>query len=1752
MEAANRASCRAQLSKVCNSVENYMDNEMKNETDAMVKEGNINVQLCRVKNAHQKLLQADEKMQAKITEDNWEQEFNKALEYDDRAVRTIAKLEFELRKLQVSNNSENLRNEMAPPRISNETSIKLKSLELKQFDGNFENWIPFWEQYKQVIHSNPNLDVASKFTYLSNALVGKAAAVITGFLPTERCYNDAIELLNEEYGNTEQIIDKYIQKLLNIRVVNSSSDVRSLRNLYNETRATMRTLSSLCVSPTQYDIMVYSIVLKALPVNMKINFHKRQQQEKNATGNKRAEEQTNSNLEDLLEYIKIDIEALEKAQVGEKENKRGEERKSANFAKGTAVGLHTSFEKTQIKCVFCKLSNHDTKNCRKNMTVEQRKKVLKEEGRCFKCSKKNHSAKYCKNNWIKCAVCKGNHLTLLCERKNKETNVRNNENNNNNEEASAADSVHLTSSLNIVKKKEENIFLQTAKAIILNKNNDKDVLTRCIMDNGSQRTYITEELANALELPTICYEEFKILAFGEINERKKANRFKQVKFYIKSQYRSNIMELSAIVVPNICSNVLPVPMLQDKKYNFIQNRLAENIVVSNDILPGINLLIGQDNYWLFNTNKIERLSESRTAVFTHFGWTIQGGRGKNNNNNYIFHISQPEDDFNVSKFWELESIGILNNDDAAISNTMTSIRMIRNRYSVSLPWKLDKSKLDSNRNNAENRLKTLTSRLICNKEKLIEYHNGILELLTSDIAEKVDETLTNTVSYYMPHRPVYRADKKTTKMRIVFDASSCAAEFGSLNEFLSPGENLIADLLSVLLRFRSKPVALTADIEKAFLQISIDEDDRDTHRFLWYEAIPKMNEKLPNIVEMRMKRVTFGVTSSPFLLSAVIRKHVLNLKDKYPSTSAALLNAFYVDDLLVSCYTVEEAKNLFYEGRDIMSRAQFNLRKWNSNNLEVRKYFGIENQYDQDAIQKILGVNWFIMQDDIGVDLERIIETITKLKPTKRSVMSAMARIYDPLGILSPFTMRLKVLLQKIWKAKNDWDSILNDDLKNEFETWQTEFELLKDFKIPRSLCETDNCWKEIHIFADASPKAYGVVAYLRTTNDELITNKFICSKNKISPITKTGNEELSLPKLELTAALVAARLKDFLLRNIDIKIDKVYLWSDSMITLNWISGCGNRIKPYVTARVKEILKLTNIYDWFHCDGKHNPADLITRGVTAKSFIKNELWLNGPTWLLDRHFKPLSNENMSNILTTFSISEGTANNNSQQFEMLTKYSSVKKLLRVTAYVMRFYKNLKAKNSNRCLIQKTDVIKSPTAEEIDEAQQIWLKQEQKRFYEEEVKYLRNQKSIPATSKLLCLNPFMDGKGVMRIRCRISEEDYEEGLTKPAILPKHSHLSKLLIMEAHNLTMHGGVNTVLAYIRKKFWIIQGRQLIKSILNQCVVCKKLKGKNACEQWSLLPAERIITTRPFKTTGIDFAGPLYVKSEAENTQIKVYVMLCTCAAIRAVHLELVKDLTVKSCIDALRRFIARRGCPETIMSDNAQTFKRANKELEKLERLIKTNEFQSMSANKGINWKFIPERAAWWGGFWERLVKSVKICLKSAIGKNVLTYDELNTLLTEVEYVVNIRPLTYISNDARDLEPLSPAHFLNTSQQSIIMDEINYDGSEIADLWKKRQSKILKFIKRWKQEYLNQLRGIYFNKPQTSRSVKEGDVVLVGDNLKNRLLWKMGVIQTTYYGRDNRVRACDVYMGNKQLLKRPIQLLYPLEVSRGPGCEK
>ncbi|VEN41764.1 unnamed protein product [Callosobruchus maculatus] len=1153
------------------------------------------------------------------------------------------------------------------------------------------------------------------------------------------------------------------------------------------------------------------------------------------------------------------------------------------------------------------------------------------------------------------------------------------------------------------------------------------------------------------------------------------------------------------------------------------------------------------------------------GVESVFGWVVHGvsqgqsserafSVGMNIANVLCTQVEHNADAMDLKNFWDLELIGINNSnatDQLKTDNFLkNNITYNNDRYKVSLPWKEPNTCLDSNYEGAFYRLTNLTRKLV-KTDKLCEYDSAMREYLNNECAERSPDQCNENKTYFMPHRAVYRDDKDTSKIRIVFDASAHAPGLPSLNEVLEQGENLTPHLFHILLNFRFGAIAVIADIEKAFLQIEVEENDRDALSFLWYEGPINDSSHLPRIVNYRMKRVTFGVNCSPFLLAATLKKHLQSQSDNYNDTCSILLQSFYVDDLVVAVNNEEDAERIFYESKEILAKAGMNLRKWNTNNAKLRGTMNCSSTANTES-KKVLGVLWHPSKDVLMINLDEVLEESQSRAPTKRTVLQTVSRIFDPLGFLSPFTIRTKILLQSIWKAKLHWDEPLPDALANEYARWFSEITSLSEFTIPRNVLKGNELHISLHIFADASPVAYGAAAYLRCEDEHGKTHcKLLIAKARVSPINESGDKQLTLPRLELTAAVCATRLQHFILSNTKITYNSHTLWTDSKITLHWINGKPSKWKPYVCHRVSEIQKST-IGSWRHCPGSDNPADLLTRGVKAKVLLTSEMWQCGPEWLrLGHEFWPNEEANddiLNDVESSVFAVQNVESPLNEPIFCLEKYSSLEKILRITAYVKRFIHNLRNKD------KRFSHLKSA---ELEDAEKYWIMTTQQRYFSVELASLKNEKQVDSSSNILTLNPFLDDDGIIRLGGRLQEASLSYKTKYPVIIPKKSALTDKLIESAHLLTMHGGVNLTITQLRKTYWIIQCRQRVKTMLNRCMTCRKLRTKSGNEPFAPLPKERVTMAAPFKVTGTDFAGPLYVVSET-NGRKKTYIMLFTCAVVRAVHLELVPDLTTESCINALRRFVSRRGVPDIVCSDNARTFKRTCLELKELTKILTNGKFQAFAASHRIEWRFIAERAAWWGGFWERMVKTVKDALKLTLGKS-LTFEELQTVLSEVEATVNSRPLTYIENDADNLMILTPSHFLlGTNECGFFSDFTNSEikKNQILEMWKKRNAMSRSFWKRWSNDYLQQLRSFHKSHPVKSNNFRVGDVALLHDQNVPRLLWKLVRITQVFQGRDGKVRACEVVTGDRTTLRRPIQLLFPLEVTAAredvENCER
>ncbi|GBM08426.1 hypothetical protein AVEN_240591-1, partial [Araneus ventricosus] len=572
----------------------------------------------------------------------------------------------------------------------------------------------------------------------------------------------------------------------------------------------------------------------------------------------------------------------------------------------------------------------------------------------------------------------------------------------------------------------------------------------------------------------------------------------------------------------------------------------------------VHVLIGSDFLWKVLKDTNVRLSRRLVATDSIFGFVIQGSERESNCGEVLVNLLRvTNEELNcdrIKDLWELEAIGItpkreISHSDLEILEAFEqNTTYENNRYETKLLWKDNHEGLNDNYEIARRRLFNLNKRFKRDDNFYSRYKEIINTQLKDNIIEEINCELDNDVSkgYFMPHHGVVKDLKETTKLRICYSASSKANNELSLNDCLECGPNLNPDLLKIILKFRFYPIAFCADIQRAFLEVGIVEEDRKFLQFLWGEeggTNLSLDDRTVRI--LRMRRVPFGVKCSPFLLHATIKLHLKKYEHLYKRT-CAVLNELYVDNLITGAYCIEEAALISKEATGILSEANMNLRQWTTNSpplLEMWNETDLEcRQSDSDIPLKVLGLIWDNKNDTLKIALNQMQQLSDKIA-TKRVVLSACGMLFDPLGLLTPFTVRIKLLMQQLWEGGFTCDEPLPSCFDTSFREWLQELTFVQDVVVPRLyFSEMKTEMLEVHIFSDASPKAYGSVAYFRMKHPSGVRTSFILSKSRLAPL-----KTVSLPRLELLGALVSARLCLYLRKTFPlIKESNIFLWSDS------------------------------------------------------------------------------------------------------------------------------------------------------------------------------------------------------------------------------------------------------------------------------------------------------------------------------------------------------------------------------------------------------------------------------------------------------------------------------------------------------------------------------------------------------------------------------------------------------------------------------
>ncbi|XP_060872759.1 uncharacterized protein LOC132946718 [Metopolophium dirhodum] len=491
--------------------------------------------------------------------------------------------------------------------------------------------------------------------------------------------------------------------------------------------------------------------------------------------------------------------------------------------------------------------------------------------------------------------------------------------------------------------------------------------------------------------------------------------------------------------------------------------------------------------------------------------------------------------------------------------------------------------------------------------------------------------------------------------------------------------------------------------------------------------------------------------------------------------------------------------------------------------------------------------------------------------------------------------------------------------------------------------------------------------------------------------------------------------------------------------------------------------------------------------------------------------------------------------------IIEKYSSFSKLLRIVSLCLRFKTNtLKCKNR---------IIGPIQADELRNTSVVLIKIVQNYTWSQEIKDLQKYKQVSTKSKLKYLKPFVDDNGVIRVGGRLNNATSISVFQRnPILLPATSNLTTLLFHYEHIRLLHAGPQTILSSIREQYWPINGRNIARKTVHQCIKCFRIKPTIVQPLMGNLPKERVNPSRPFKICGIDYGGPFMVKSSLQRKALitKGYICIFVCFATKAIHIELASDLSTECFLNALRRFCSRRGICSDIYSDNATNFVGANRKLQELKKLFLSDtldsEIQKLTAELGIRWHFIPPRSPHFGGLWEAAIKSVKTHLNKLMGNAILTYEELNTVLAQIEACLNSRPLTPLSSDPSDLSVLTPGHFL-VGSSLVSLPEPDFTTTPLNRLtrWRRVSHLFQEFWRRWSKDYLVQLQQR--NKWENDRGprLRIGTVVLLRDDNLPPLRWKIGRVEEVHVGSDGVIRVATISTSNGQF-KRAVRLLCPL----------
>ena len=1714
-------------------------------------------------------------------------------------------------------------------------AARLPTPHLSIFSGNPLDW-PTWKVSFETVIEKRSMSSNEKILYLLQYLSGPPKKIVEGyqFLKTDDAYTEAKKSLEKRFGHPSVVAEAFRRKLENWPKIppRDGISLREFADFLKTCELAMQSVEDLETLNKQHG---NKQLLKILPnwVHPKWGVKVRDYQTRYGENKFPPFSAFVKFVTEIAEVQCLPVLTNLDSNFSVKEEKRRnfqrrtENRKSrdVNSLATQVKGPSDSMNGKKKACYWCGNASHELEMCQEfvKKPINERTQFIIRKGLCLRCLVHGHMAKENKcEKLLSCVRCKQKHPTCLHDNRRapegtdrsdkatpeaavKFTNAVDTENLQCSESDATANCTNICSIKGQQSGQDQSLIIPVW--VSSGERPQNDVLTYALIDSQSNATFITEKLKQALEVDGVAshlrlstmHQEDEVIECKKVQGLSVTDLKRQVHIPLPKVYTRDSIPYKPHQIPKPevamqwdhlkCIAEELMPYREDVQVGILIGTNCPKAIKPREVIPGGDhdpYGIKTDLGWgivgrVCKSNPdedLEQLSESwaNKIVINEDATFAMESRAKE-----IVNPAQINEMFerDFHERTELKGSSTLSVEDRTFLEILN--KGIHQRedghYEMPLPLRSLDVKLPNNRSQALRRLSQLKARF----QKDPKYHRDYVKFMEEMIekcAEKVPSQAETGINIgdgkinYVPHHGVYHP-KKPSQIRVVFD---CSAKYKgtSLNKNLLQGPDLTNNLVGVLCRFRQEAVALTCDVQGMFHQFFVDETDRDLLRFFWWKHGDFKNEA----EEYRMKVHLFGATSSPGCANFAFKKAADDGEKEFGSEAADFMRKdFYVDDGLKSVKCVDTATNLIQNCQAMCARAGLRLHKFSSNKKEVIQAVPPEDRAkglqeldltrDPLPIERTLGVIWCAETDSLQF---RIV--IQDRPLTRRGILSTVCSVYDPLGLVAPLILTGKQILQDLCRENADWDDPISDELRSRWERWRNELRLLEGLKIPR-------CYKpedfgdikavELHHFSDASQTGYGQCSYLRLLNE---SNQAYCSlvmgKARVAPL-----KPVTIPRLELTAAVVSVRVSQWLVPELDYENVTEFFWTDSKVVMGYISNVTRRFHIFVANRIQQIHEHTKPQQWQYINTHSNPADAASRGLTTKQLLSDDSqWLRGPSFLWNCGPYRVQEENTPEPLdpndpevkaSTLVTQSDESYPNYFETARLDRFSDWSRVRKAVAVCLRFKRLLREKRFQKTAVAQTStaVKKNGTSyqpvdiEEIGQAEMEIIRCLQLEHFKDEIEALSllqvhgefsdRQKAkqrnfnLKKCSSLYRLDPYLDVNGILRVGGRLRRANMPEASKHPIILPRRSHVTTLILQYCHEAIKHQGSGMTHNEVRQRgYWIIGGTSAVSSFISKCIKCRKLRGPLVQQKLADLPEDRVDPAPPFAYCAVDYFGPFLIKDGRK--EVKRYGVVFTCMASRAIHLESANTLDTDSFINAVRRFQAERGPIRQLRSDRGSNFVGAQRELQEALNEMDENKVRSTLIEENCEWfsfKMNPPSASHMGGSWERQIRTVRSVLAALLAESGRQLDDesFRTLLKEIQAVVNSRPLALNDMSSVDSpEPLTPNHLL-TMKSKVLMSPPGIFQREDIYLrrrWRRVQYLTNAFWERWRKEFLStlQLRKKWIT---PKRNMAVNDVVLMKDENAPRNAWRLARVKEVFPSKDGLVRKVKLAMAARSLDK-------------------